>query len=100
MRWRRRVRASSTAPGRSGNRSATDPRDGLNSSREGPSMASTIPAARRRRPLGGQARAEERAAYTFLAPWLIGLVVFLVAPLAWSIYISLSDEQLLRPGQF
>jgi multiple sugar transport system permease protein len=49
---------------------------------------------------GGQARAEERAAYLFLAPWLIGLVVFLAAPLAWSVYISMSDEQLLKVGQF
>src|SRR4051812_28680597 len=55
---------------------------------------------RGRRGMGGQARAEERAAYLFLTPWLIGLVVFLLAPLAWSIYISMSDEQLLKPGQF
>jgi multiple sugar transport system permease protein len=48
----------------------------------------------------GQAGREERAAYLFLTPWLIGLVVFLAAPLAWSVYISMSDEQLLKPGQF
>ena len=48
----------------------------------------------------GQARAEERAAFAFLSPWLIGLVVFLAAPLAWSVYISMSDEQLVKPGRF
>lgn len=48
----------------------------------------------------GQARHEERAAYLFLIPWLVGLVVFLAAPLGWSIFISMSDEQLLKPGQF
>jgi ABC-type sugar transport system permease subunit len=48
----------------------------------------------------GQARSEERAAYLFLTPWLVGLVVFLAAPLIWSVYISMSDEQLLKPGQF
>ena len=64
-------------------------------------MASRLSApGRPRQRMGGQERAEERAAYAFLAPWLIGLVVFLVAPLAWSIYISMSDEQLLKPGQF
>jgi multiple sugar transport system permease protein len=64
-------------------------------------MTSMLSAGRpRRRPIGGQARAEERAAYAFLTPWLVGLVVFLVAPLAWSVYISMSDEQLLRPGVF
>jgi multiple sugar transport system permease protein len=73
----------------------------LNRAANRPSIALRIPTRRRpTRAIGGQARAEERAAYAFLAPWLIGLVVFLIAPLAWSIYISLSDEQLLRPGQF
>ncbi len=55
------------------------------------------PPTRRR---NGMARREERAAYLFLTPWLVGLVVFLAAPLGWSVYISMSDEQLLRPGQF
>jgi multiple sugar transport system permease protein len=53
-----------------------------------------------RRPRTGEARREERAAYLFLAPWLIGLVLFLAAPLVWSVYISMSDEQLLKPGRF
>jgi multiple sugar transport system permease protein len=56
-----------------------------------------LPVARRRT---GHAQAEERAAYAFLSPWLIGLVVFVAAPLAWSVYISMSDEQLVKPGQF
>jgi ABC-type sugar transport system permease subunit len=55
------------------------------------------------RPAAGnmpQSRREHIAAYLFLSPWLIGLILFLAAPLAWSVYISMSDEQLLRPGQF
>lgn len=59
---------------------------------------SPLPSPKRRR--SGQARAEERAAFAFLSPWLIGLVVFLGAPLVWSVYISMSDEQLVRPGRF
>jgi multiple sugar transport system permease protein len=53
-----------------------------------------------RQPRTGEARREERAAYLFLAPWLVGLVLFLAAPLVWSVYISMSDEQLLKPGRF
>ena len=53
-----------------------------------------------RRRVGGQARAEERAAYAFLTPWLIGIVVFLLIPLVYSVWISLTDEQLLRQGAF
>ena len=52
------------------------------------------------RRISGQARAEERAAYAFLTPWLVGLVVFLFIPLVYSIWISLTDEQLLRTGAF
>jgi multiple sugar transport system permease protein len=44
--------------------------------------------------------AEERAAYLFLAPWLVGIVVFLAIPIAYAVWISLTDEQLLRPGDF
>ena len=36
----------------------------------------------------------------FLTPWLIGFVVFLLIPLAYAVWISLTDEQLLRPGEF
>lgn len=53
---------------------------------------------KRRRP--GFARKEERVAFAFLAPWLIGLVVFTLIPLVYSIWISLTDEQLLRAGTF
>lgn len=62
------------------------------------SARSLLGSPKRRR--SGQARAEERAAFAFLSPWLIGLVVFLAAPLAWSVYISMSDEQLVKPGRF
>ena len=49
---------------------------------------------------GALARAEDRAAYLFLLPWLAGLVLFVAAPLGWSVWISLTDEQLLRPGDY
>ncbi|MGI8872511.1 MAG: carbohydrate ABC transporter permease [Candidatus Limnocylindria bacterium] len=55
---------------------------------------------RRGRRLGGPslASAETRAAYLFLLPWLAGLVFLLAIPLGWAAWISLTDEQLLRPG--
>ena len=46
------------------------------------------------------ARKEELAAFAFLTPWLVGIVAFLAVPLAYAIWISLTDEQLLRPGVF
>lgn len=49
---------------------------------------------------GNLARAEERAAYLFLTPWLVGIVAFLAIPLVYAVWISLTDEQLLRPGDF
>jgi multiple sugar transport system permease protein len=45
-------------------------------------------------------KGEERAAYLFLAPWIAGFVFFLLIPLGWAVWLSFTDEQLLRPGQF
>jgi multiple sugar transport system permease protein len=56
--------------------------------------ASPRPPARRAR-LGRMARQEERAAYLFLLPWLIGLVVFLLGPIIASIVISLTDWNII-----
>lgn len=50
--------------------------------------------------LGRNARHEERAAYLFLVPWLVGIVAFLVIPLGWAIWISVTDQRLLVDGQF
>ena len=58
-------------------------------------------AARARQPQRSPgSRAEERAAYLFLSPWLVGFVAFLLVPLAWAIWLSFTDEQLLRSGSF
>ncbi len=45
-------------------------------------------------------KSEERAAYLFLAPWISGFILFMVIPLGWAVWLSFTDEQLLRPGQF
>lgn len=52
------------------------------------------------RPRGQQQRQEERAAYLFLTPWFVGLGLLIVIPIAYAIYISLTDESLFRVGSF
>ncbi|MEJ7653306.1 MAG: sugar ABC transporter permease [Chloroflexia bacterium] len=49
---------------------------------------------------GRQARAEERAALLFLTPWIVGMIAFLIVPLLWSVWISMTDERLLVRGEF
>lgn len=46
------------------------------------------------------AREEERAAYLFLLPWLIGLVVFLIGPIIASVIISMTDWNLVSSPQW
>src|SRR5690349_4019138 len=46
------------------------------------------------------ARREERAAYLFLLPWLAGLAAFLIIPLGWAVWYSMTDERLYKPGHF
>ncbi len=66
------------------------------------SVARPLAAAGRRvRAVPGSAtRGEERAAYLFLSPWLIGFVFFMLIPLLWAVWLSFTDEQLLRSGNF
>jgi multiple sugar transport system permease protein len=47
------------------------------------------------RKLGRVARQEERAAYLFLSPWLIGLALFWLIPITASVVISLTDWNLV-----
>jgi multiple sugar transport system permease protein len=62
-----------------------------------PRATSAAPARRRR---FAPPTAEERAAYLFLSPWLIGLLVLVLVPLAWAVYISMTDETLVKFGEF
>jgi multiple sugar transport system permease protein len=57
----------------------------------------TVTAVQRRR---FAVRGDERAALLFLLPWLVGLVAFLILPLIWGIWISLTDEQIVKVGAF
>ena len=50
--------------------------------------------------LGALARREERVAYLFLMPWLIGLVVFIIGPIIASLFISMTDWNLMNPPRW
>ncbi|CAA9314366.1 MAG: ABC transporter, permease protein 1 (cluster 1, maltose/g3p/polyamine/iron), partial [uncultured Chloroflexia bacterium] len=43
---------------------------------------------------------EERAAYLFLMPWLIGIVVFMLGPIIASVYLSLTNYNLITPPEW
>src|SRR5262249_32154652 len=58
------------------------------------------PAAGARPKLGRMARQEERAAYLVLLPWLIGLVVFLLGPIAASVLISMTNWNVISDAQW
>lgn len=42
------------------------------------------------------ARREERAAYLFLSPWLLGVTLFWLVPIAASLIISLLEWNIIR----
>ena len=42
---------------------------------------------------------EELEAYLFLLPWILGFLVFLAGPLVASLYISLTNYNILQPPQ-
>lgn len=50
--------------------------------------------------MGPLARREERVAYLYLSPWLIGLLVFTIGPIVASIFISLTDWNLMNPPRW
>jgi multiple sugar transport system permease protein len=50
--------------------------------------------------IGRLALKEERAAYFFLLPWLVGLLVFLVIPVLSSLGLSFTNWNLLNPPEW
>jgi len=43
-------------------------------------------------------RREARAAYVFIAPWIIGFLVFTAGPMVVSLWLSFTDYSLVEPG--
>lgn len=56
------------------------------------------------RPRGGRrdkpVKGDGLAALLFLAPWVVGLVVFTIGPMLASLWLSFSDYNLLQPPEF
>lgn len=53
-----------------------------------------------KRKLTDAEKKEERASYLFLAPWLVGLVVITIGPMAASLYLSFTDYNLLQAPEW
>jgi multiple sugar transport system permease protein len=49
---------------------------------------------------GSMARKEQRAAYLFLSPWLIGLAAFWLIPIIASVALSLTEYNIITPPRF
>jgi multiple sugar transport system permease protein len=49
---------------------------------------------------GLMARKEQRAAYLFLSPWLIGLAAFWIIPIIASVALSLTEYNIITPPHF
>ena len=49
---------------------------------------------------GLQARKEQRAAYLFLSPWLIGLIGFFMVPIFASVLLSFSEYNIITPPEW
>ncbi len=43
---------------------------------------------------------DNKAGFAFLAPWLVGLVVFTIGPMLASLYLSFTDYNLLQPPRW
>ena len=49
---------------------------------------------------GLMARKEQRAAYLFLSPWLLGLALFWVIPIIGSLLLSFSEYRIIKPPEW
>ncbi len=54
----------------------------------------------RRATQGGLRRREALEGYLLVSPWILGLVVFTLGPLIASLYLSLTEYNVLRPPRF
>ncbi|WP_210503231.1 carbohydrate ABC transporter permease [Nocardioides xinjiangensis] len=53
-----------------------------------------------RRAAGGRRRREGRAALLFISPWLIGFAVFMAYPVLYTMYLSLTDYDVINDPTF
>lgn len=53
-----------------------------------------------RQPKSLRRKKEERAGYAFLSPWLVGLIVITIGPMAASLYLSFTDYNFLNSPEW
>jgi multiple sugar transport system permease protein len=53
-----------------------------------------------KRTIGRVAKREQRAAYLFLSPWIIGMVVFVLGPVVVSVVLSLTNYSIIFPSRW
>ncbi|WP_345763229.1 carbohydrate ABC transporter permease [Diaminobutyricibacter sp. McL0608] len=56
--------------------------------------------ARRRGPRVKTRFTDNKAGYAFLAPWLVGLIVFTIGPMLYSLYLAFTRYNLLQPPRW
>jgi multiple sugar transport system permease protein len=54
----------------------------------------------RRQKMGPLARHEARVGLLFVAPWIVGLVVFLAYPVIYSFYLSFTEYSIIQPPRW
>ena len=54
----------------------------------------------KKRKLTAAEKKEELVSYLFLAPWLVGLALITIGPMAASLYLSFTDYNLLQPPEW
>lgn len=64
---------------------------------EEPGTAKPASSGRRRTSMTPRARREALAGYGFLSPWIVGMVTLTIGPMLYSLYLSLTDYDLLSP---
>jgi multiple sugar transport system permease protein len=62
--------------------------------------AAVRPSARKRRRSDRLRRRDARAAYLFLAPWIVGMLAITIGPILASLYLSFTNYSLLRPPRW
>jgi pectin-derived oligosaccharide transport system permease protein len=65
-----------------------------------PAHATVRPDARKRRRSDRLRRRDARAAYLFLAPWIVGMLAITIGPILASLYLSFTNYSLLRPPRW
>lgn len=63
-------------------------------------MVNSAPGGSARRGMSARARREAMHGYLFIAPWLIGLVVFTLGPIIVSFYLSMTNYEIVRAPVF